>query len=266
MESRLRGFFVREDPEYDVLVARYQARSPVAKVFYLAFHLLPGIFAYIVLNVPPVYKSALLLTGFSAPMLQGTTILGVFFVWHLAVPFLVLRWVDGLSFRETLSFLGLTHFDAKGFFVVLPVVFVVFTICSLPYMKYVFPVLADWVAYVPLLKPPPYSIYSDPSAVYGLFPAWFVVIGLVGNFLCEEIYFRGYLLKKIGFLGSWAWVVNSFLFALYHLWQAPTTWALIGPAFVFGFLMHSRKNLYPLIAFHFLINIVWGVIIGALLG
>jgi membrane protease YdiL (CAAX protease family) len=42
-------------------------------------------------------------------------------------------------------------------------------------------------------------------------------------------------------------------------------WALIGLIFFFGLLMQWRKNLYPLIAFHFLVNIVWGAIIGALL-
>jgi len=60
-------------------------------------------------------------------------------------------------------------------------------------------------------------------------------------------------------------VVNSTLFALYHAWQAPTTWALFGLVFFFRLLMQWRKNLYPLIAFHFLVNIVWGAIIGAVL-
>jgi membrane protease YdiL (CAAX protease family) len=46
------------------------------------------------------------------------------------------------------------------------------------------------------------------------------------------------------------------------VWQAPTTWALFGLVFFFGLLMQWRKNLYPLIAFHFLVNIVWGAVIG----
>lgn len=50
-------------------------------------------------------------------------------------------------------------------------------------------------------------------------------------------------MKKIGFLGPGAWVVNSLLFGLYHIWQAPMTW--------------------PLIAFHFLVNIIWSMILGA---
>src|SRR5271166_7176123 len=50
-----------------------------------------------------------------------------------------LRWADGLSFRESLAFLSLRKFDAKGFFVVMPVVFVVYTLVSLPYVQYLFP-------------------------------------------------------------------------------------------------------------------------------
>jgi membrane protease YdiL (CAAX protease family) len=30
----------------------------------------------------------------------------------------------------------------------------------------------------------------------------------IGNFLGEELYFRGYLMKKIAFLGNSAWIVK----------------------------------------------------------
>lgn len=264
VKGRLHRFLVRDDPEYQSFVDRYQASTVGAKAFYLCMHLIPGVLAYLVINVQPVYRSALRITGLSATMLQGSCLVAVIFVWHMVVPLLFLRFVDRLSFRESLSFLGLRRFDGKGLFVVMPIVFVVLTILSVSYMKYLFPLLTKWVAAIPGLDPPQYSIFRDPSAVYQYFPAWFLVIALIGNFLCEELYFHGYLMKKIGFLGGWAWAVNSVLFGLYHVWQAPTTWALMGPALVFGLLMQWRKNLYPLIAFHFLMNIVWGAIIGAL--
>jgi membrane protease YdiL (CAAX protease family) len=265
MIGRLRRFLVREDAEYGELVSQYQATTPAGKIFYLFMHVLPGLLAYVLINIPLVHAAALHSTGLSDTMFQGVCLVGVVFVWHAVVPLLVLRWVDKLSFQESLRFLGLRKFDARGFFFVMPAVFVAFTVISLPYMKYVFPALSDWIAAIPGLNPPEYSIFRDPSGVYSLLPAWFVGLGLVGNFLCEELYFHGYLMKKIGFLGRWTWVVNSVLFGLYHVWQAPTTWALIGLVFFFGLLMQWRKNLYPLIAFHFLVNIVWGAIIGAVL-
>lgn len=264
LKDRLYHFFVRDDPEYQSFVDQYQAKTLRWKLFYLFMHLLPGVLAYVIINIPAVYQRALRVTGLSAPMLQGSCLVAVIVFWHSIVPLLCLRWIDKLSFRESLSFLGLRRFDAKGFFLVTPIVFIVFCVLSLPYMKYVFPTLTEWVAAIPGLNPPAYSIFRDPSTVYQYFPAWFLVVALVGNFLCEELYFHGYLMKKIGFLGSWTWVVNSILFGLYHVWQAPTTWALIAPVFVFGLLMQWRKNLYPLIFFHFLMNIVWSAVIGAL--
>jgi hypothetical protein len=263
LEERLRQFFVRDDAEYDALVERYQAKTPITRFFYLFMHLLPGLLAYTLINIPRVHSVALRLSGLSDAMFQGTCLVGVVFVWHLVVPLVILRWADKLTFRDSLAFLGLQKFDTKGFFLVMPVVFIAFTLISLPYMQYLFPTLTDWIASMPGLNPPAYSIFRDPSGVYSLLPGWFVGLGLIGNFLCEELYFHGYLMKKIGFLGKWAWFVNSILFGLYHVWQAPTTWALMGLVFFFGLLMQWRKNLYPLIAFHFLVNIVWGAIIGA---
>jgi len=217
-------------------------------------HLLPGLLAYVLINIPLVHAAALRLTDLSDPMFQGTCLIGVVFVWHAVVPLAVLRWADKLSFQESLAFLSLREFDTKGFLLVLPVVFVAFTLISLPYMKYAFPSLSEWVASIPGLNPPEYSIFRDPSGVYSLLPPWFVGLGLVGNFLCEELYFHGYLMKKIGFLGAWAWVVNSALFALYHVWQAPTTWRAVRPGFLLWFAVLWRKNLYPLIAFRFLVK------------
>ncbi|MGC2768676.1 MAG: CPBP family intramembrane glutamic endopeptidase [Candidatus Acidiferrum sp.] len=65
----------------------------------------------------------------------------------------------------------------------------------------------------------------------------------IGNFLGEELYFRGYLMKKSAFLGKMNGIVNSVLFALYHLWQAEQTWPMIGLVLAFGLLMALRKDL-----------------------
>jgi membrane protease YdiL (CAAX protease family) len=42
--------------------------------------------------------------------------------------------------------------------------------------------------------------------------------------LIEELYFRGFLLPRIAHLGSWAPVVNTVLFSLYHFWSP---WAFV---------------------------------------
>src|SRR5438105_4846677 len=156
--NRLGFFLVRDDPEYQAFVNQYQATSMGAKAFYLFMHLLPGALAYLLINVPPVYHFALRATGLSDAMLQGCTLLAMAFLWHMAVPLLALRWVDKLSFRESLAFLSLSRFDTKGFFIVMPVVFVAGTLCMLPYFKYLFTPVWQFFATIPGLNPPVYSI------------------------------------------------------------------------------------------------------------
>jgi hypothetical protein len=162
MKEHLHRFFVRNDAEYETWVQQYQAKTPAGKFFYLFMHLLPGLLAYVLIHIPSVHAAALRLTGLSDPIFQGTCLVGVVFVWHAVVPLIVLRWADGLSFQESVSFLGLRKFDSKGLFLVMPVVFVAFTLISLPYMKYVFPALTNWISAIPLLNPPEYSIFPRP--------------------------------------------------------------------------------------------------------
>jgi len=42
--------------------------------------------------------------------------------------------------------------------------------------------------------------------------------------IVEELYFRGYLLPRLSWLGRWAPVLNVILFSLYHLW---TPWQFV---------------------------------------
>lgn len=79
------------------------------------------------------------------------------------------------------------------------------------------------------------------------------------NFFGEEIYFRGYLLQKIsGLKGDWA--INSLLFQLYHVWQAPLNWAFAPVFFLipYGILVKLRRSLYGAIVFHIFLNLAWG--------
>ncbi|WP_249649252.1 type II CAAX prenyl endopeptidase Rce1 family protein, partial [Lysinibacillus sp. D4B2_S17] len=56
-----------------------------------------------------------------------------------------------------------------------------------------------------------YQGYYDPA-----FPLPLLLIGLIGTFIGEEIYFRGYLLRKVGLLKfDWLWIAINF--QLYHM-------------------------------------------------
>lgn len=81
--------------------------------------------------------------------------------------------------------------------------------------------------------------------------AWLVYLFTV-RIISEEIFFRGFIVKKLGALWS------SSLFALAHITYG--SGAEILGAFVLGFIMakafEKNKNLYPNIAAHFLYNLV----------
>jgi len=254
----LQRFFVREDATYDRYAAMYQARSSAARLFYLLMYLLPGVLVYVAINVGSVYRAELRYIGVSGKNLQFGWVMLITFGWHMLTPFLFLRLADKLTFRQSLEFLGLNRIDLRGLFLVLPVYCAGFAIISLPYMRFLWNPISAWLATVPAFQIPAYSIFQGgPDGLYS-FPPVALLFLFIGNFLGEELYFRGYLLKKTAFLGKAVWIVNSLLFAVYHFWQVPQTWPLLGLVLAFGLLMRLRKDLYLLIAFHLFVNMWLG--------
>ena len=250
----LERFFSRKDPLYDHYAEIGQAKSRPAKAFYLLMHLLPGIVAFAVINVNSIYQAQLRLTGLPGRTLQYAWLIVVAFGWHMVTPVLLLHFKDRLTWKETLEFLGLNRVDLRGLFVVLPVYCGLFALAALPYMQWVWHPLEVWLQSVPAFHMPEYTIFKGgPEGLYS-FPPIALLFLFIGNFLGEELYFRGYLMKKIAFLGKTTWIVNSILFAVYHLWQIPQTWPLIGLVLAVGLLMQLRKDLYVLVTFHFFIN------------
>src|SRR5215469_2169928 len=252
--ARLRRFFVREDAVYDGYNLAYQAKTPLAKLIYLLLYFLPGIVAFLVVNIEPLFRVEMAFTGLSARWVQYAWVLLITFGWHMFMPFVVLRYADKLSLRESFAFLGLNRVDLSGLFLILPIFMVLFALISLPYLKYVAPMIENWTKAIPLFRIPSYSIFQDtPENIYSFPPIALLFLG-IGNFLGEELYFRGCLLKKSAFLGEANWTVNSVLFAVYHLWQVQQTWPMVGLILLFGLLMKLRKDLWVMVAFHFFVN------------
>ncbi|HEV2646103.1 MAG TPA: CPBP family intramembrane glutamic endopeptidase [Acidobacteriaceae bacterium] len=248
------NFFVREDQTYDAWERTCRPNSAFAKSLYLVMYILPGLVAALAINVRPLFEAELRVTHLSPRYLQLAWLLFVTFGWHMLSPFLLLRSSDRLSFRQSLLFLGLNRIDLRGLLLVLPIFCAAFALVSVPYMEFVWVPLRRVCQSVPLFHIPAWSIFGgDPKGFYA-FPPFALLLLFIGNFLGEELYFRGYLMKKSSFLGGANWVVNSWLFALYHLWQIPQTWPAIGLIFAFGLLMRLRKDLYVLVAFHLFVN------------
>ncbi len=173
----------------------------------------------------------------------------------LFVPFVALRFVDKLCLREMLASLGLDRLKRRGLSRVLPVYFGLFALISSPYVKFVAPAIESWTRSVPLFRIPDYSIFQDtPQATYSFPPVALVFLG-IGNFLGEERYFRWLSDEEICLSGEDGLDCElNLLFALYHRWQVQQTWSMIGLALVFGLLMALGKEIYVLMAFHFVVN------------
>ncbi len=251
---RIRELLVRNDPAWTHWCAQGQARSTLARASCLLAYLLPGACAYALINVEPVFRAGVTLSGAEPLQYQYVLFVLVTWLWHLVLPVARLRWHDGLAWREVAEFLGLHRFRLREPLLAAPLAFAASVLLSLPWMLTVYTPLQSWLGAQPALAIPAHSMFASAAAFYGASPLLLVLM-LVGNFVGEEVYFHGYLMKKTACLGRANWFVGSLLFALYHLWQVPQTWPLLVPTLFFGLLMQMRKDLYGLIAFHACFNV-----------
>lgn len=86
----------------------------------------------------------------------------------------------------------------------------------------------------------------------------YILVGIFGVFVgpvTEELYFRGYLLPRMGYAGKWAPLLHSFLFALYHFW---TPWMILTRTVGTLPLVWAarQKSLYLSMAVHVAVNTV----------
>lgn len=259
------SFLNVQDATYSWYSERYQAMTPSGRIFYILAYLIPGVVAYILVNIEPVHSAMSSALGLSGYDFQYYMFVAFTLSWHLAFPVLMLRWHEKLKWIEVVRFLSLNRFSLKEVLVVAPIAFALSVVLSLPYMMTLYEPFQVWLSSVPLFQIPSHSIFASYEAFYGA-PATLMALMLIGNFVGEEVYFRGYLMRKTAFLGRFNWIVNSTLFCAYHLWQIPQTWPLIVPFIFFGLVMQLRKNLYTLIAFHLLFNLGGVQIYNVLLG
>ncbi len=259
------GFLSVDNPTYDIYAEKFQAKTTLSKVLYILAYLIPGAVAYILVNIEPVHRFFSGLPGLNGYNYQYYLFVIFTVGWHMALPIFMLRKHEKLSWPEIFEFLSLNRFSFKEVLVIAPVAFAVSVLISLPYMMFLYEPFQNWLNSTTGLQIPSHSIFASYEAFYGA-SAFIMTLMLIGNFVGEEIYFRGYLMKKTAFFGRFNWIVNSILFCAYHLWQIPQTWPLIVPCLFFGLTMQLRKNLYTMIAFHLLFNLAGVQIYHVLLG
>jgi membrane protease YdiL (CAAX protease family) len=114
--------------------------------------------------------------------------------------------------------------------------------------------------WVPVLESGLEAGYSQ-GALIGTY-VMLAIFGAVIAPTVEELYFRGFLLPRMGYAGKWAPLLHSFLFGLYHVW---TPWMFLTRTVGMLPLIYAvrRRNLNLGIVTHILINwidVIAGVI------
>lgn len=115
------------------------------------------------------------------------------------------------------------------------------------------------------------TVFVDPSAIPTLNPVAWSIVGIVGaltfaplNAPVEELVYRGYSQRALArrWPTTLAIVVPSVLFALQHIWYAPTPGATIAFVCAFfvwgvcsGLIYLRQRRLMPLVFAHGLVNL-----------
>jgi len=113
--------------------------------------------------------------------------------------------------------------------------------------------------------PTSFADSGGPSAQIITALGYLLILATVGPFI-EELYFRGYLLPRIGRFGNWAPLINVTLFACYHLWKP---WDVINLILILGptiYAVWRLKDIRISIAVHIGLNgLGWALNVAPLL-
>ena len=81
--------------------------------------------------------------------------------------------------------------------------------------------------------------------------------------IVEELYFRGYLLPRMEWMGRWAPLVNVSLFSLYHFWSP---WQMLGRILALAptvYAVRWKENIYLGMVVHCTLNTLGIVLVGS---
>jgi membrane protease YdiL (CAAX protease family) len=105
--------------------------------------------------------------------------------------------------------------------------------------------------------------YSDAAWTATLI-VFLVINGFVGP-IVEELYFRGYLLPRMEYLGAWAPLVNVSLFSLYHFWSP---WQIVARILGFGptvYAVRWKRNVYLGMVVHCTLNSIAVLLVSSVI-
>ncbi len=120
--------------------------------------------------------------------------------------------------------------------------------------------LPDW--FVRPIDPDRVREYSREAWLVTL-AVYFVLNGYVGPII-EELYFRGYLLPRMEWMGRWAPLVNVSLFSIYHFWSPWQVLARILGLAPTVYAVRWKENIYLGMVVHCALNTLGIILVGSL--
>jgi membrane protease YdiL (CAAX protease family) len=129
---------------------------------------------------------------------------------------------------------------------------------------------AKWLASIPFFTPPqflppvvdprvPKSVIPSEFMGVPLHGAWWIILGYLGgllfNIFGEEFWWRGYILPRQELaMGKYTWLIHGFLWTLFHVFWKWNLLMLLPVCLSLSFVASRRKNTWPGIVAHFVIN------------
>jgi len=216
----------------------------------ITLHLLPGalLLVFFVIAVPFVEHLGL--------PLRFAAMLGVFLV---LIPFqLGVLFYEGKKRNGRFSLRGVVVYRERiplwQYLLWVPLLVVWSSIWALllsPFGDFLLKTVFSWL--------PAWFIYSDNSGTSRIILVVMVTVYGIANVsaaIVEELYFRGYLLKRLSRLRGWAPLLNTVLFALQHFltpWQQPFIILGVLPQ---AYLVSKKRNIYLGILAHSILNLL----------
>lgn len=108
-----------------------------------------------------------------------------------------------------------------------------------------------------------YSMYSFNTQL-ATYAIMFVIVGIVVP-VAEELFFRGFLMPRMGWAGKWLVPLNVVLFAAYHIWspwQFVTRLIAMLPLY---YVAYKKQSMTLAILVHCLLNLLADVVVPVIL-
>lgn len=199
-------------------------------------HLIYSIFLFIIIStffVFELYSSGAL--DIDSANFYLTALLSLFF------PFFAFSWMinKGISPKEMLKRLGLSRDRLSSKMIAIGII-IFFALFALEIMVNLVSSITNT------------TINTNVNLVLGSAPLWFFIFTSVIAPINEEIFFRGFLVPRIGI------VVSAVIFGLLHASYNSTFGVEIIAAIIFGliagYVFKKSNSLYPSIVAHILLN------------